>query len=80
MVKHSNIDRIIGRARAQYNRKKITTNNKWNSLMYIYKGDKHTDKLNVGPQIKLHRGFKDSRKGRSKNPSLSRMDFLTSRS
>ena len=66
------------RSQAQYDRKKTRKNTKWNSGSYRDKGDKHTNKINEGPKIKLYRGFKESSEGRWKHYSLLRMSFPTS--
>ena len=55
------MDRSIGRAQDQDGRNKQSTNNEWYIWSYRYKGDKHIDKLNVGPYINMYRGFKYSR-------------------
>ena len=57
----------------QDNRNKTITNNERNSVRIIDKGGKHINKLNEGPNIKMHRGSRTQ--GRSKDLLLLRIDF-----
>ena len=68
-------DRRFGRACAQDNTKKTSTNNECNSWRNIDKGGNYINQLNEGSYIKLHRGLIN--KGRSSNLSLFIIDFPT---